>query len=138
MLEKKNIKLTKTINQCLLFRDSSYKLSANRFKAYHLLQEWYLLFRSSFYMLLANKFRVYHLSKRILAVCSDLLILLFLVKNILSFKKNTRSILFTLTYLYLTKFSKKVGKIAYPHQKISIVYSFQIWLTQQIAITCFV
>src|ERR1051325_6164472 len=100
MLEKKDIRLTKTINRRPLFRDSSHTLSANGFRAYHSPWGWHLLFRSSSHTLLANKFRVYHLPKRRAAVRSDLLVLLFLKKHILSLKKSTRSIFFTITHLY--------------------------------------
>ena len=107
----KGIKLKKTINQHLLFRDSSYTLSASRLRAYYLLQRQYLLFRSSSHMLLANKLRVYHLLKKKPAVRRALCVLLLLKKNILSFKKGTRSILLTLTHLLLHQnFRKKWAK----------------------------
>src|ERR1051325_9014857 len=110
MFEKKDIRLTKTINRRLLFRDSSHTLSANRFRAYHSPWRRHLLFRSSSHTLLANKFRVYHLPKRRAAVCSDLLVLLLLKKYILSLKKSTRSILFTITYLCFQQNFQKSGQ----------------------------
>ena len=111
MFEKKDIRLTKTINRHLLFRDSSHTLSANRFRAYHSPWRWHLLFKSSSHMLLANKFRVYYLPKRRAAVCSDLLVLLFLKKHILFLKKSTWSIFFALTHLcFQQNFRKKWAK----------------------------
>ena len=101
-------------------------LSASRLRAYYSPWGWHLLFRSGSYMPLANKLRVYHLPKKKLAVRYALYILLLLKKNILSFKKSTRSILLTLTRLLLHQnFQKKWAKQLIPIKRSALFTSFK-------------
>ena len=72
-------------------------------------------------MPLANKLRVYHLPKKKSAVRRALCVLLLLKKNILSFKKGTRSILLTLTHLLLHQnFQKKWAKQLTPIKRLAL------------------
>ena len=122
----KGIRLEKTINWHLLFRDSSYMLSASRLRAYHSPWGRHLLFRSGSHMPLANKLRVYHLPTKKPAVRHALCVLLLLKKNILSFKKGTRSILLTLTHLLLHQnFWKKWAKQLTPVKRSALFTSFK-------------
>jgi hypothetical protein len=121
MAEKKDIRLKKTINRHLLFRDSSHTLPANRLRVYHSPWGRHLLFRGSSHTLPANKLRVYHLPKRKPAVRSALRILLLFEKNLLSLKDGTRAIFSFITRLCLQQnFRKKWAKQLTPVRRSSL------------------
>jgi hypothetical protein len=127
MVKRRKIRLTKTINRHLLFRDSSHTLPANRLRAYHSPWGRHLLFRSSSHTLLANKFRVYHLPKRRAAVRLALYVILLFGKKIRSFKKSTRAIFHTITHLLIHQnFRKKWAKQLTPVKRSALFTPYKL------------
>ena len=115
------------IRRQLLFRDSSHMLSANSLGVYYSpRKQQHLSFRNSSHMLFADKLRVYYLPKRKYGqpkLCKTC----YKEKYTHSFKNKTSGTFINSTLSPLSsKFSQKVGKTAYPLQKIGIVYFFQI------------
>ena len=113
----------------LSFRDSSHILSASSFRVYHLLQPkaQHLSFRNSSHTLSANKPRAYHLSKKLGTMHVPVeTVFIFSIRNSHSF---IVQLWFFLSFVYCQphqNFQQKVSILAYPLQKIGIVYTYLI------------